>query len=238
MQPDSPADPGFRRPRHSPQPHSHGGSWKVAYADFVTALMCLFIVLWLTNSSQAVRSSVSGYFQDPRGFHSKTGVGPGLQVDPETVAEFRKMLEESISRLPEFDKLKDNIKFAVTNEGLRIDMMENAQGTFFVAGSAVPSQAGQDLLRLMGTELGRTKNRLAIEGHSDSQPYRNTAPGSGYSNWELSADRANAARRILSITGVGPAQVAEVRGFADQMPWNVADPQDPRNRRISVVVKF
>ena len=221
----------------------HGGSWKVAYADFVTALMCLFIVLWLTSSTQTVRNSVSGYFRDPRGYVSKHGAGAansgeGLRVNAETVNDVRRLLDQAMRQLPEFEKLKDNVKFSVTGEGLRIDLMENAQGTFFVAGSARPSRAGEDLLRAIGAELAKMPNRLAIEGHTDAQPFRNSAPDGGYGNWELSADRANAARRIVRASGVRPGQVAEVRGFADQMLWNTAEPGDPRNRRISVVVKF
>jgi chemotaxis protein MotB len=222
---------------------SHGGAWKVAYADFVTALMCLFIVLWLTSSTQTVRNSISGYFRDPRGYTSKLGAGPansgeGLRVNADTVNDVRRLLEQAMRQLPEFDKLKENVKFSVTGEGLRIDLMENAQGTFFVAGSSNPSTMGEVLLRLMGAELGRMPNRLAVEGHSDAQPFRNGAAAAGYSNWELSADRANAARRMLHASGVHPEQIAEVRGYADQMPWNAVEPNDPRNRRVSVVVKF
>jgi chemotaxis protein MotB len=148
-------------------------------------------------------------------------------VSPETVNDVRKLLEQSMRQMPDFEKLKDNVKLSMTGEGLRIDLMENAQGTFFVAGRAGPSTAGESLLRVIGSELGRMKNRLVIEGHSDARPFRNAAPASGYGNWELSADRANAARRLVSGFGVRAAQVAEVRGFADQMPWNAADPEDP-----------
>jgi chemotaxis protein MotB len=230
--------------RHRRTPHqAHGGAWKVAYADFVTALMCLFIVLWLTSSTQKVKESVSGYFRDPRGYTSKLGSGSansgeGLRVNPDTASDFRKQLETAMKQIPEVEKLKDFVKVSVTGEGLRIDLMENAQGTFFVAGSAKPSGQGEQLLRVLAAELGKLPNRLTIEGHTDNQPFRNAAPGSGYSNWELSVDRANAARRILHEAGVKPEQISEVRGFADQMPMNPVEPADPRNRRVSLIVKF
>ena len=241
-QPDPLPPPPMRVRRSVAQKH-HGGSWKVAYADFVTALMCLFIVLWLTSSTQSVKNSVAGYFHDPRGYTAKMGAGPGnsgegLRLNPDTVADVRKLLEQAMKQLPEFEKLKDNVKFSVTGEGLRIELMENAQGTFFVAGSAKPSATGEQILRVLAGELEKMPNRLAIEGHSDAIPFRNAAPASGYSNWELSADRANAARRLLHGSGVKPEQVAEVRGFADQNLLNPIEPNDPRNRRVSVVVKF
>ena len=215
----------------------------MAYADFVTALMCLFIVLWLTSSTKAVKESISGYFQDPKGYTAKLGAGAansgeGMRVNPDTVNDFRRLLEQALRQMPEFSKLEKNVKFSVTGEGLRIDLMENAQGTFFEAGGAKPSVEGVKLLRVLAGEIGKMPNRLAIEGHSDSQAYRNSAPESGYSNWELSADRANAARRLLHGSGVRPEQVGEVRGFADQRLFNETDPADPRNRRVSVVVKF
>jgi chemotaxis protein MotB len=228
--------PGYPKIQHFMPARSHGGAWKVAYADFVTALMCLFIVLWLTSSTQAVKQSISGYFQDPKGYTAKMEAGA---ANPETsINDLRRVLEQAIQQIPEFEKLEKNVKFSVTGEGLRIDLMENAQGTFFEAGGAKPSLEGEKLLRVLAGEIGKMPNRLAIEGHSDAQAYRNSAPDSGYTNWELSADRANAARRLLHASGIRPGQVGEVRGFADQKLLNASEPGDPRNRRVSVVVKF
>jgi chemotaxis protein MotB len=240
--PDPPPEPPFlpRRPR--PLSEAHGGAWKVAYADFVTALMALFIVLWMLNSGKDVRSAVSGYFHDPRGYTKRIGAGPagsgeGLRVRKDSPATLQQQIEEALRQMPEFERLRDHVKFSVTGEGLRIDLQETEQGLFFVAGSPLPTGAGERLLRVLGQELGHMPNRLVIEGHTDARPFRNSAPSRGYGNWELSADRANGARRLLHQYGVRPDQVAEVRGFADQQPTE-KDAQSARNRRISVVVKF
>src|SRR6185503_14839010 len=109
--PEPPPPPLYHRRQHFVPSRGHGGSWKVAYADFVTALMCLFIVLWLTSSTQSVRNSVAGYFHDPRGYTAKMGAGPGnsgegLRLNPDTVADVRRLLEQAMKQLPEFEKLK------------------------------------------------------------------------------------------------------------------------------------
>ena len=223
--------------------HSGGGAWKVAYADFVTALMALFIVLWLMTASQKVKASISGYFRDPRGFTHTLGAGPansgeGIVVHQDNVAQIRRQIEQALREMPEFSKLRDNVKFSVTGEGLRIDLLENEQGMFFVSGLAAPTPFGEELLRVLAREIGSLPNGLVIEGHTDAKPFRNAGPTQGYSNWELAADRANAARRLLHAYGVRPEQVVEVRGFAEQKPFNEKDPFDSRNRRVSVVVRF
>jgi chemotaxis protein MotB len=222
---------------------SHGGAWKVAYADFVTAMMALFIVLWLMNSTQRVKASITGYFHDPKGYSQKLGAGPasaneGLPVDHRSVADIQKRIEEALRRLPEFPTLQEHVRFSVTGEGLRIDLLETEQGLFFVTGSPTPTSEGEHLLQLLANEIGKMPNRVVIEGHTDSRPFRNAAPSAGYSNWELSADRANAARRLLHAYGLRPQQVVEVRGYADQKLLEEKDPESARNRRISLVVKF
>lgn len=220
------------------------GSWKVAYADFATAMMALFIVLWMMTASQKVKSSITGYFNDPRRFAPAAGgqsaskAGEGIVVDRNNMDEIRKQLEQALRAMPEFPKLRDQVKFSVTGEGLRIDMLETERGMFFVSGSADPSPAGQELLRVLAKEMAQLPNRLVIEGHTDAKPFRNADATSGYSNWELAADRANAARRLLHAYGVRPEQVVEVRGFADQKPFNEHDRFDSKNRRVSVVVRF
>ena len=230
------------RTRH-PFRTRRGGAWKVAYADFVTALLALFIVLWMMNSSGKVRSAISGYFRDPRGYARKPGVGPpasgeGLPVHHDSVEDLRRQLEDALRRSPDLQKVRGNIRFSMTAEGLRIDLLENEQGLFFVTGSASPTPAGEHLLELLAAEISSIPNTVVIEGHTDSRPFRNAAPSSGYGNWELSADRANAARRLLHAHGLRPQQVVEVRGFADQKLMNPEDPGNPRNRRVSLVVKF
>ncbi len=240
-------------PEHAPAPEApqirrvysrrHGGAWKVAYADFVTAMMALFIVLWMMNSTSSVKRSVVGYFKDPKGYSRTLGAGPGqagegMLIHRDNVSGLQNQLRQALERVPEFHSLRDNVKFSVTGEGLRIDLLETEQGLFFISGSPQPTSSGEHLLRALAQELSAMPNRLIIEGHTDARPFRNSTPDSGYGNWELAADRANAARRLLHAYGISASKVAEVRGFADQRPYNDSDPDDPRNRRVSVVVRF
>ncbi len=220
-----------------------GGAWKVAYADFVTALMALFIVLWMMNSNDNVKQSVSGYFRDPRGYTKKLGAGPagsgeGLPVSRSNMARLQSQIEEALRRAPEFQRIRNNVKLSVTGEGLRIELLETEQGMFFVTGSPNPTAAGEQLLRALGSEIGKMPNGVVVEGHTDALPFRNSSPAQGYGNWDLSTERANAARRLLHAYGVRPDQVAEVRGYAERKLLNQANANDPRNRRVSVVVKF
>jgi chemotaxis protein MotB len=231
-------------PRLPAEPEHHGtGSWKVAYADFVTALMALFIVLWLMNSGEKVKASVAGYFRDPRGYTQKLGAGPGgsgegLQVHRANVNDVRGQIEQALHSAPDFARMSNSIKLSVTGEGLRIDLLETEQGMFFVSGSAAPTESAENLLAVLAREIGSMPNALVIEGHTDAKPFRSATATAGYSNWELAVDRANAARRVLNASGLREGQVVEVRGFADQRPFNDKDPNDPRNRRVSVVVRF
>jgi chemotaxis protein MotB len=242
--PPEPASGLLAAPRRRRElPRTHGGAWKVAYADFVTALMALFIVLWMMNATDRVKSSITGYFRDPRGYTLKRGAGPagageGLPVNKNNVAAIRQHIEEALRRMPEFPKVSDHVKFSVTGEGLRIDLLETEKGLFFVTGSAAPTAEGEHLLQLLAREIAMLPNAVAIEGYTDSRPYRNAVPSSGYSNWELSVDRANAARRLLYAHGLRTQQVVEVRGYADQKLLDAANPESPRNRRVSLVVKF
>lgn len=218
----------------------HGGAWKVAYADFVTAMMALFIVLWLMNSSKQVQDAVGGYFKDPSGTSKKVGTdqrgaGENFTLKKEDMSELKEQLQKSIRTLNDFDKLKNQIKMTVTAEGLRIELLESASGTFFESGSPQPNQVCKELLGLLAVELGSLPNKVSIEGHTDSKPY---AGSSGYGNWELSSDRANAARRIMQLKGVRQDQVSQVRGYADQRLRTPTNSLDPSNRRISVIVQY
>jgi chemotaxis protein MotB len=219
----------------------HGGAWKVAYADFVTALMSLFIVLWLMNQSQQVRNAVSGYFNDPKGTASLLGTtlsgkGPDVQTDQNRrqLEQLKERLEKEIQSKKELQKLSNQIEITITPEGLRIELVEGKNGTFFESGSAQLSASGQELLALLAAELKTLPNNLLIEGHTDAARY---STDSSYSNWELSADRANAARRLLQQDGVRADQVTQIRGYADQMLRVKNDPYDPSNRRITILVK-
>ncbi len=218
----------------------HGGAWKVAYADFVTAMMALFIVLWLLNSSKQVQEAVGGYFKDPTGTAKKVGsdmVGSGENfiVSKDNMAQLKEELQKAVREVPNFDKLKNHIDMTVTNEGLRIELTESASGTFYDPGSAKLNADGQSLLMLLAKELGKLPNKLAVEGHTDAKPY---APNSNYSNWELSADRANSARRMMQENGLGESQISQVRGFADQRLRKPDAPLDPANRRVSLIVQY
>ena len=135
----------------------------------------------------------------------------------------------------DFKALSKQIEMTITPEGLRIELLESKNGTFFDSGSANLNDDGREILGMLAKQLGAVPNRLSIEGHTDSQPYSNA---SGYSNWELSADRANAARRIMQSTGVRADQVSQVRGYADQHLRLPQAPLDPSNRRISLIVNY
>jgi chemotaxis protein MotB len=218
----------------------HGGAWKVAYADFVTAMMALFIVLWLTSSSEPVKKAVAGYFNDPSGRRGQSGTGQSgitenLGIGRDDMSKLKEKLEASIRASPEVAKLKDQVQMTVTGEGLRIELLESTLNSFFETGNAQPTSSGEEMLQLLAAQLGKLPNRLSVEGHTDSSPY---ISATGYSNWELSSDRANAARKLIQQFGVRADQVADVRGYADQRLRKPADPTSASNRRVSIVVKY
>ncbi|HET9409593.1 MAG TPA: flagellar motor protein MotB [Candidatus Sulfotelmatobacter sp.] len=218
----------------------HGGAWKVAYADFVTAMMALFIVLWLMNTNKQIQEAISGYFKDPTGFAKKIGsnmqgAGENFILTRDNMPKLKEELQSAMRQLTDFEKLKSHIEMTVTAEGLRIELTESAAGTFFDSGSAQLNDDGRQLLIMLAKELSQLPNKLSIEGHTDSNPFA----GSGaYGNWELSADRANSARRLMQANGIRSNQVTQVRGFADQRLRKPEDPTDPSNRRISIVVQY
>jgi chemotaxis protein MotB len=218
----------------------HGGAWKVAYADFVTAMMSLFIVLWLMGSSEKVKRAVAGYFNDPKGFANQlgttmTGTGQTVsQISTDDLEKLKEKLEQEIKARKELEKLSKQIEITITPEGLRIELIEGKDGTFYEMGSARLSANGQELLALLAAELKTLPNSLLIEGHTDATPYSSDA---SYSNWDLSADRANSARRLMQQDGVRADQVTQVRGYADQMLRVKSNPTDPSNRRVSILVK-
>src|SRR5579859_3556832 len=194
----------------------HGGAWKVAYADFVTAMMALFIVLWLLNSSKQVQEAGGGYFKDPTGTAKKvgsnmTGSGENFTLTRDNMPKLKEQLQTAMKQMVDFEKLKSHIEMTVTAEGLRIELSKSATGTFFDSGSAKLNGDGKEMLVTLAQELGNLPNKLSIEGHTDSTPY---APTATYGNWELSSDRANAARRVMQGSGVRADQVTQVRGFA------------------------
>jgi chemotaxis protein MotB len=232
---------------------SHGGAWKVAYADFVTAMMALFIVLWIVGQSNQLKQMIAEYFKDPVVFEQKVRSGGLLPDSPpmgtpgpvppsitkEDKKEEIKKLEEEAQKLkelikatPVFDKFKGQVEITVSEEGLRIELVDNSSGLFFDVGSAHLKAETVQLLGTIGSEVGKLQNQVVVEGYTDSRPY--VTPG--YSNWELSVDRANAARKILAENGLGKGQIHEVRGFADRKLRHPENPLDYSNRRVSILV--
>jgi len=218
----------------------HGGAWKVAYADFVTAMMALFIVLWMMNASKQVQEAVGGYFKDPRGTAKKVGSNRNgadtyVAMKKEDMEKLKEQLLQSIHHVDPLNKLKNQIEITVTPEGLRIELMESAKGTFFELGSSTPTEALRELLKVLSEELGKLPNKISIEGHTDSKPYSGRRD---YDNWDLSSDRANEARRLMVGEGIRSDQIAQVRGFADRQLRLPNQPEDPSNRRISLIVQY
>jgi chemotaxis protein MotB len=219
----------------------HGGAWKVAYADFVTAMMALFIVLWLMNTSQQIQEAVGGYFKDPAGTSKMVGAGEtgaggdSITLTKDNMEQLKDDLEKAMRKSVNFEKLKNQIEMTITPEGLRIELLESATGTFFQSGVAAPTENGKDILIKLAQELGKLANRVSIEGHTDSKAF---ASGINYGNWELSSDRANSARRLMQQNGLGAQQVTQVRGYADQRLRKPKNPEDASNRRISLIVQY
>ena len=218
----------------------HGGAWKVAYADFVTAMMALFIVLWLMNSSKPVQEAVGGYFRDPNGTAQKMGTrlggaGDAAAVKKEDMSQLKDDLLKAMEKMDNFDKLKKLIEITVTPEGLRIELMEDPGGTFFENGSAKPTPILQSIVKILSGEVGKLPNPISIEGHTDSKPYSDSKI---YGNWELSTDRANTARRLMETDGIRLDQVVQVRGYADHNLRKPLQPEDASNRRITVIIQY
>jgi chemotaxis protein MotB len=231
----------------------HGGAWKVAFADFMTAMFALFLVLWLINQSSDVKSAIAGYFQDPLGrsdeFGSSIMPGDGAQaatvrpLSSTDVVDMRRnkmqlmadRMKKDVQQMPELQGVLDKIEIKVTDEGLEIQLLEDSLGVFFESGNALPSLRGREILALLGHELSGLPNPVMIAGYTDSRPYHRS---DGYSNWELSADRANTTRRILSINGVADSRIVQIRGFADRHLKDPGRPSSATNRRVSITMMF
>lgn len=228
----------------------HGGAWKVAYADFVTAMMAFFLVMWIVGLSNPVKQAIAGYFQDPEGYLKAAQEGKlPIQLEkgpsdkpspPKSAAEERsrleaakKAIEKMVMEKPEFKNLKNHVDVKLVPEGLRIDLLESKESMFFDSGSAKIKPGTISLLSKIAFELKKLPNKLMIEGHTDSRPLNRL---DGYTNWELSADRANSARHIVESSGVPDTQIAQVRGYAATQPRDPLNPQHFVNRRVSLVV--
>lgn len=236
----------------------HGGAWKVAYADFVTAMMAFFLVMWILGLNQDTRKAIAAYFNDPLGFQKSHAGGttpmnvgrqtsegrPAIMPSSKSIlkeaesAAFKaamKALEEKIRGVPEFKAIQKYIVITLTAEGLRIELMEGPESLFFETGSAKMKPQTERLLRIIARELRNLPQSVVLEGHTDARPYAGGL--SGYSNWELSSDRANSARRAM-VSDLRTGQIAGVRGYADRHLRNPADPNHFSNRRISILVEY
>lgn len=228
----------------------HGGAWKVAYADFVTALMAFFLVMWLVGQDKSVREAVAAYFRDPVAFEKAVAAGlldGGQRLledgsnapdagpeDQEALERLATQIRAAISTIPELAAIRDQIEIHMTAEGLRVELQESASTHFFDTGSATMTRQAEELFGTIGRELQKLPNGVLIEGHTDARQYANRV---GYTNWELSADRANAVRRVMARSGLREVQLLEVRGYADRQLRNPSDPFDAHNRRVSILVK-
>jgi chemotaxis protein MotB len=256
---------------------AHGGAWKIAYADFVTAMMAFFLMMWLIGSTtEGDRKGIADYFTSPlklsmlgggsgSGDSSSVVKGGGqdlsrsggqvkrgdveaptravnlqalkaeqARAERARLEQLKEELERKISASPKLDALKSQIRLDMTRDGLRIQIVDANNRPMFASGSAVVQPYMRDLLREIGAILTEVPNRLTLEGHTDSMPF--VGGGQGYSNWELSADRANASRRELAAGGLTEARVLRVQGLSASVPFDRDDPSGPVNRRISIIV--
>jgi chemotaxis protein MotB len=233
----------------------HGGSWKVAYADFVTAMMAFFMVMWILGMDDKTKQAIEGYFANPVGYRKGFGAGSSplstgsspsaiqtpmrlvvRSTEQRSFENLRQTILEKLAASDSLRKLNAQVDVQVTREGLRIELIESGRGdVYFPLGSARMNAATALTLQLVGSELATLAHPVVLEGHTDGARFGRDA---SYTNWELSADRANAARRVLQAAGVSAERVLEVRGYADTKPRVPGDPLAPSNRRISVLLPY
>jgi chemotaxis protein MotB len=231
----------------------HGGAWKVAYADFVTAMMAFFMVMWILGMDEQTKASIEGYFSNPVGYKKgyssgkspvSVGNSPGsVQTTPIKLVSrrneeqtFDATREKIKARLKEagLKDIGERVEIIETSSGLRIELADGGKGKdFFAVASATMTDEMKNTLQIVAQELAPLRNPIVIEGHTDAAQFAGL-----YSNWELSADRANAARRIMESSGLSASRVIEVRGMADRQLRIPTNPLDPRNRRISIFLPF
>ena len=255
---------------------AHGGAWKIAYADFVTAMMAFFLLMWLLGSTtEGDKKGISDYFGSPLKVSMAGGSGSGdsssvvkgggtdltrtngqvkagdveaqrrslqlkaLKADQRRAEKARlealkKKVEDVLAANPKLAALESQIRLEMTRDGLRIQIVDEQNRPMFDSGSAVVKPYMRELLREIGGVLAEVPNRLTLEGHTDAQPFGSSERG--YSNWELSSDRANASRRELGTGGLPEERVLLVQGLASSVPFDPSDPRSPANRRISIIV--
>jgi len=255
---------------------AHGGAWKIAYADFVTAMMAFFLLMWLLGSTtDGDKKGIADYFASPLKVAMMGGSGAGdassvvkgggtdltrangqvkqgdmdaqrktlqlkaLKADQRRAEAARlealkKKVEDVLASNPKLAALRAQIRLEMTRDGLRIQIVDEQNRAMFDSGSAIVKPYMRELLREIGSVLAEVPNRLTLEGHTDAQPFG--AGERGYSNWELSSDRANASRRELGSGGLPEDRVLLVQGLASSVLFDPADPLSPVNRRISILV--
>jgi chemotaxis protein MotB len=225
----------------------HGGAWKVAYADFVTAMMALFLVLWLVSQADTkLKSAIANYFRSPGVFDQQAGgvIGGPTKVskDPSPLTTkdeeqalfgIATILRKKFETRPEFSQHKDQIKIEVTEEGLKIQIVDKADKVSFGSGSAEVTAEAKAILKEIAHGICALPNPILVGGHTDRTSF---PAGATYTNWELSTDRANAARRELEANCVKPEQIRKIVGFADTELLIPEDPYSQGNRRISITV--
>ncbi len=231
----------------------HGGAWKVAYADFVTAMMAFFLLLWLLSMvSDEKRARISEYYKN-FSLYSESGssflggaeadlfntAGQGNEKvlieregDDDAADEIQESLSKAIS--DKLGDLEDQVLIEKVRDGIRIHLTDNEGSTMFQRGSNKMTSKASEILSIIAENIKSIKNRVSIEGHTDALPFA----GKNYSNWELSTERASSARRELEANGLDPERLVSVAGFADTDPLIKEDPNDARNRRISIILKF
>jgi chemotaxis protein MotB len=227
----------------------HGGAWKLAYADFVTAMMAFFLLMWLLGSTdEATKKGISEYFQDPyeasridKGKVSTLDEIAPTELDKQSENDDLKQLEmlkekiqDMINANAKLSDIKEQIKLETTPEGLRIQIIDNKNMPMFKLASSETEPQIRLILRALAPVINKLPNKITINGHTDAKPF--PASQKRYSNWELSSDRANAARYELNQGGLAEEKVLRVTGLSDSIPYNPSDSQDPMNRRISIIV--
>ena len=255
---------------------AHGGAWKIAYADFVTAMMAFFLLMWLLGSTtEGDRKGIADYFNSPLKISMLGGSGSGdsshvikaggqdltrssgqvkngdvpserrkinllaaeaesRKAEAERLEALKKHVEAQLVANPKLAQMSAQIKLDMTEDGLRIQIVDARNRPMFDSGSALVKPYMRELLAEIGRALVEVPNRLTLEGHTDATPY--SGGEGGYSNWELSSDRANASRRELIAGGLPAERVLRVQGLASSVPMDAADRFNPANRRISITV--
>jgi chemotaxis protein MotB len=224
----------------------HGGAWKVAFADFMTSMMALFLVLWIVTQSSDIRTAIAGRANEFGATLIKGEAAQQLDPRPVNQADVTRIQQRLLAKLgqriqsrlensPDFKELAQHIEIEITDEGLRIQLLEDSSGVFFETGSANPRPDVSKLIETLGQELGTLSHRVTIEGYTDAVPYHVDAR---YTNWELSTDRANTARRIMIQGGLSPSQIWQVRGHADRDLRLPDQPTAPSNRRVTITMLF